>query len=163
MSLRDDLLDDVLDIRGIREEFGLCTITVALRTETWPADILTSGATSSTNGDTTLVPQPKVRKAGEEVAMFYGLGPADPVSGRASADIYLVDFITPSCTAGGYSVIQLLRSTTPTAAKRCLWVLTGDGIGATATTPVLFTMVNVDASKPFHTTVTLRQAPDVPL
>lgn len=158
MTFRDDILPDVLAIRGIPEAFGIRTITVKLRVETWSADINTPGATLSSTSDLVVTPRPKVRLAGEEVAVYYGAGPPDGVTGVGSANIYEVGPITPACTAGGYSVLDLLRNTTTTAARRVLLLLAGDGIGATATTDVVHEIVRIDSTRPFRQMLTVRQA-----
>lgn len=161
MTLRDRLLPAVNRIRGLRGRFGLTTITVKLLKRTWTGDINTTGATS---GDDIVLmsPQPKVRKASEEVSLFYGAGPADRVAGSPTLDVYEIGPITPAHTAGGYSVLNLLRDVNPTAARQCLLTLAGDGIGDTATTDVLFELVKVDASTPLHTTIIVRQAAQTP-
>lgn len=157
MTFRDDILPDVLAIRGIPEDYGIRTILVKLRVETWTADINAGGTLSSTS-DLTITPRPKVRLASEEVAVYYGNGPVDAVSGVNTAAVYEVGPITPSCTAGGYSVLDLLRNTSTTAARRVLITLAGDGIGSTATEDVVHEIVRIDSTKPFRQMLTVRQA-----
>lgn len=161
MTFRDDILPDVNDIRGIPEALGIRTITVKLRVETWDADINTAGA-ASTVSDLVVTPRPKVRLASEETAVYYGGGPVDPQTGVGSAAVYEIGPITPACTAGGYSVLDLLRNTTTTAARRVLVLLAGDGIGDTATEDVVHEILRADATTPFRTTITVREAAQSP-
>lgn len=161
MTLRSRLLPAVDRIRGIRARFGMATIRVKLRVETWTGDINTAGVTAS-NTDALMSPQPKCVMVGEEVAAFYGRGDADPVTGSPTAAVYEIGPITPEHTSGGYSVLDLLSNTTPTAARRCLVLLAGDGLGATTTTDVLFEIVKVDSSRAFRTMIIVRQAAQTP-
>lgn len=157
MSFRDDLRSALISIRQIPQDLGVRSVRVVLTIETWTAPINTAGATA-TRVEADMIPWPKVRKAGQDVALLYGAGPSDTVSGKPTANIYTVGPITPECTAGGYSVLDLLSNTTNTTARRVGYVwLAGDGIGSTATELVPHELVDVDSARPFSTRLIVRQ------
>lgn len=127
--MREALLSMLHSARGIAGALGLRTITVALRTEDSVGGAFgTSGAVTVAT-DTPLVPQPKVRRIGDDPS-FEEAGDQTRLSaGRLG--IYRIGPITPRSLAGtGYDLGDL-RPETSTPSRRCVLVLSGQEIGDT--------------------------------
>lgn len=125
MTFRTTLLNTVERVRRIPyERFDVRTATVTRRVRTWTGG--DSGAEvrlgTSTDDDVELLPRPHVREVNGDQELT--VGP-----------------ITPSCTAGGYTVEQL--NPTLTAGQELIYVV----VGANGTRT--YALASLDTSRAF--------------
>jgi hypothetical protein len=130
MSLRDDLLPVVDDVRLIPGDFGFRRYGVTIRRRVWSGNFAGDG--TPTDQDIVLSPIPRVRNSFSSASLRpetlqYILANGGVIDDR----YYQIDRITPAYVsngvAGGYSA-QQLRLKPPTDAKNveCIVVLVGD-------------------------------------
>jgi hypothetical protein len=146
VTLRDDLLPDIDDLRGIPEELGFRRYQVTLRKRTWSGGEPGKGA--PTNTDTHLKPAPFVRRVtAREVAES---------GGTYQAGDFRIDRITPAFNdavaglTGGFAPGQL-RLTVTQLSDDAIVVLTGDE------GEIACTLVEVRFDRAFRYSLVVRQ------
>lgn len=157
MSLRDDLLPVLDEVRGLAGELGLRTITVTVRVRVYSAPPGVVGAAVTSTTSTTLTPTPRVRPArvqrDDEAVVD---GPFTDSTGQPRLLRYEVGPITPAYPGGGYTVASLMPSDDLT--RRVTIVLAGGQHGDGEE----YSVVRVDDTKPFRVMLTVertRQGP----
>lgn len=142
MSLRDDLLPVIEELRQIPADLGFRTIRVWVRGSVRSkAALLTGGTTANT--DTEILPTPAVVEQDAVDPSYWGAEAAGLVQGQALSELYLIGPITPSYTGGGHDWASLRPlTTTPTDASRILLADRGAG-GKLGTTPVEFELISI--------------------
>lgn len=118
MSLRDELLPVVDELRGLPGEFGFRRFTVTIRRRTWSGGQPGSG--TATNTDLVIAPAPRVRQIGAKEVASSG--------GTFETGDYRCTKITPAFTgppAGGHTPAQL-HPQDLTAAQDLVVVLVAD-------------------------------------
>jgi hypothetical protein len=140
MSLRDDLLSTVSDVRTLPESLGLRRVRVALRAQLSTAALNTGGVV--VEEDAAINPRPRVAVPREQPGWSGGaIGPA--YDGRAARRRYTIGPLTREHAAGGLRVMDLFPvSSTPQT--RPLVVLSDDGDdGELGRDPIAFRVESV--------------------
>lgn len=153
MSLRDDLIPDVEEIRTIPADLGVYGTAVYLRTETYTGPIK-DGATLSTAVETAITPTPKVAQLSVAAATFYGGGVVTDSTGQLQSAIYRVGPITPSALGRGYALSTLLPTGSTPTIRKCLRLSGPDFQSAGEVCEI----IDSDATKPFRIMLTVRRA-----
>lgn len=126
MSLREDLLPTVDDLRGIADDLGLRRYRFFVRTKTWSG--ASAGLGTVTNVDVEILPRPKVGHAKLESKGPHEVADA---AGSYRDGEYLVSNLTPAyydvhnVQLGGYTPGQL-KPRPATARNEIVYVLSGD-------------------------------------
>lgn len=118
MSLRDEILPDLDELRDLANEFGLRRYSLTLRTRTWSGG--QPGMGTPTDTDVVVDPPPKVRLLTTKEIADSG--------GTYQKGDFKVEKMTPrytSPTAGGFSP-AMLQIAPGGSAQDVAWVLTGD-------------------------------------
>ncbi|MFO0610793.1 MAG: hypothetical protein U0324_46960 [Polyangiales bacterium] len=153
MSLRDDLLPVLNELRGLADEFGLRTIAVTVRERVYSLPPGTVGATVTATNDTALTPAPAVRPAREHRADEAIVdGPYADATAQPRTLRYEVGPITPAHVGGGYSAAQLMPGDSET--RRVTLVLSGGQHGEGEE----YRVVRLDDSKPFRIMLVVERA-----
>lgn len=97
MSLRDDLLPVVDQLRQLPDDFGLRRYSVTLRRRVWSGGA--PGLGTATVTDVVLSPRPRVRQLNSKEVAASG--------GTYEEGDYRIDRVTPSYTGGGYAPDEL--------------------------------------------------------
>lgn len=153
MTLRDDMLPVLDELRGLADEFGLRPITVTVRTRVYslpPGDV---GATLLSTTNTAVTPTPVVKPARlyrDDEAIRDGEY-AD-ATGQPRLLRYDIGPITPAYSGGGFDASSLMPNDTNT--RRVTIVLVGGQHGAGEE----YRVMKVDDSKPFRITLTVERA-----
>lgn len=152
MTLRDELLPILDEVRGIPAELGLCDVAVALRVEDSIGGAFGTAGSTVTVTDTPLVPQPRVRRIGD-LPSFHAAEAA--LTESQTLALYRVGPITPRSLAGtGYDLADLLPQNSTDARRVCL-ALSGAELGPD---PVPFKIVPDGADlTALHLYVTVQQ------
>lgn len=153
MSLRDDLIPDVDEIRGIPADLGVYGTTVYLRTETYSGPIK-DGATLSSTVETALSPTPRVDQLSVAAATFYGGGVVTDSTGALQSTVYKVGPITPNALGHGYAITTLLPTGSTPTIRKCLRLSGPDFQSAGEVCEI----IDADATKPFRIMLTVRRA-----
>lgn len=156
MSLRDDLIPMVEEVRGIPADMGVHIASVYVRTETYAAAI-SDGSTPSSTSDVQILPIPHVEQLSVEDAIMYGGGVVTDSTGRVQSSVYSVGPITPLALGRGYAISDLMP-TTSTPSKRVSLVLSGDGFQSGGE-PMQIVRCETRA---FRIMLTVRRMPKVP-
>lgn len=157
MSLRDDLLPMLEQIRAIPEDLGMRTIRVWVRSQSRTAAFGLAGTTTDT--DTEITPRPKcVRNADKEG--FYGASMAPRADGKGIRRVYEIGPITPDHATGGKKVSELFGVGATDAARPLVMMADQDNAGDLGVTRVAFKILSVIV-KNFRLMVTVIEADDI--
>lgn len=157
MSLRDDLIPMVEEVRGIPADMGVYGTRVYVRTETF-ASAIKDGSTASSTADVEVLPSPRVDEMSVEDSLMYGGGAVTDSTGRVQSTVYSVGPITPSALGHGYAVSDLMP-TTSTPSKRVSILLSGPDFQSGGEP---MQIVKCDATQPFRIMLVVRRMPKVP-
>jgi len=152
VTLRDELLPVLNELRGIGDELGLRPITVTVRERLYSLPPGTVGAVVTATNNTALTPTPAVRLARQhrdDEAILEG--PYADATGQPRSLRFEVGPITPAHVGGGYAAAQLMPGDTET--RRVTIVLAGGQHGAGEE----YRVVRVDDTKPFRIMLTLER------
>lgn len=155
MTVRDDLLPLFTQVNQILSDFGLRTIRVAIRVETWSAPIGTTGATASTV-DTEITPTPSVDKLTDEQAMVIAASLESRATSRGVRPQYRVSGIPKSTT-----LASLVEPSTNTPSRRVLVMLSGTEHGLSAYPGDAFEVVTIEGTDQFCHSLVVGKAQDL--
>lgn len=152
MTLRDDILDVIDDIRGIPDELGIRLFTVAVMSRTWSGE--RPGLGIATNSTT-----PLMVAHGEFNARVRGLTSKDVLAsgGLYTSEDVKVGPVTPpflGSDADGDAIVIFDPPGKPGQGTELFFRITGPGYSAAGD---WFKKIDVETSKPFSYFLTLRK------
>lgn len=134
------------------DALGMRPTTVTITVETYSLPWNTTGATLQSTSTTVLSPRPKVVQASAGVESAFGGGATSDTGGVLLAGVYTIGPITPSFSAGGYTITQLAPAQT-SPRVRVYVQLDGPEF---QTAGEHCSIIGIDATHPLHTTMTVQ-------
>lgn len=165
MTLRDDLIAELEELRAIPDEAGLRRVKVGVLSQAQTEGFGITGAVLSEH-TTWIAPTPKVTHLDAAEASWYGADLAAAADGRGALDVYEVGPITPAAyeaaaKVAGWAVSDLYPQVATDRSRSLIVLQDIDAGGEIGVMPSAYRIVDI-VVRPFRIMLRVRAAQPVP-